>query len=55
MEKETIIEELKRERVELLEAIADLDPTASKVEIYELQGEIGEIDRRIHAIDPSQV
>ncbi len=49
------IEELKNKRNELVEAINNLDPVASKVEIYELHGEISEIDRKIHAIDPSQI
>ena len=47
--------ELKAKRIELVEAIGELEPDASKVEIYELHGEISEIDRKIHAIDPSQV
>ena len=49
------IEELKKKRVELVEVITEMDSVASMVEIYELQGEIFDIDRRIHAIDPSQV
>ena len=49
------IEELKKKRIELVEAIAELDSEASKVEIYELHGEISDIDAKIHAIDPSQV
>lgn len=52
---ETELEILKRTRAELVETISELDPDASKVEIYELHGEISEIDRKIHAIDPSQV
>ena len=49
------IEELKKKRTELVETITEMDSDASKVEIYELHGEIDDIDRRIHAIDPSQV
>ena len=49
------IEKLKAERLALLEAISEMDSDASKVEIYEMHGEISEIDRKIHAIDPSQV
>ena len=49
------LELMKAKRLELVEAIGELDPVASKVEIYELHGEISEIDRKIHAIDPSQV
>ncbi len=49
------IEELKTKRNELIESIIDLDPIASRVERYEMQGEINDIDRQIHAIDPSQV
>ena len=49
------IEELQAKRNELVEAISELDRDASRVEIYELHGEISEIDRKIHAIDPSKV
>ena len=49
------IEELKKKRLELVEAIAEMDSDASKVEIYEMHGEISAIDAKIHAIDPSQV
>lgn len=49
------IEQLQARRNELVEAISELDRDASKVEIYELHGEIDEIDRQLHAIDPSLV
>lgn len=49
------ITKLKERRNELVEAISEMDSVASRVEIHELHGEISEIDRQIHAIDPSQV
>lgn len=49
------IETLKQKRNELVEAIAELDSEANKVEVFELHGEISAIDRQIHSIDPSQV
>ena len=49
------IEELQAKRNELVEALSELDREASKVEFYEMHGEINEIDRKIHAIDPSKV
>ena len=49
------IKELQDKRLELVEALAELDSEVSKVEIHELHGEISEIDRQIHAIDPSQI
>ena len=49
------IEELKKERFALIEAISEMDRDANKVEIYEMYGEMSEIERKIHAIDPSQV
>ena len=49
------IEELKAKRLEIVEALRELDYDANKVEIYELHGEINDIDRQFHAIDPSQV
>ena len=47
--------ELKAQRDFLVSCISDMDSVASKVEIYEMLGEISEIDQKIHAIDPSQV
>lgn len=47
--------ELKTKRNELVEALIELDHDANKVEIHEMYGEISAIDRKIHAIDPSQV
>lgn len=49
------ITKLKERRNEIVEAISEMDSVASKIEIYEMHGEIDEIDRKIHAIDPSQV
>lgn len=49
------ITELKAKRAEIVEALIELDHDASKVEAYELHGQINDIDRSIHAIDPSQV
>ena len=49
------IEDLQKKRVELVEAIGEMDSEASKVEIHEMFDEISEIDRKIHAIDPSQI
>ena len=55
MKEITEIQKLKDTRNLLVEAIAEMDSDASKVEIYELHGQISEIDAKIHAIDPSQV
>ena len=49
------ITELKAKRAEIVEALIELDHDANKVEIHEMYGEISKIDRKIHAIDPSQV
>lgn len=49
------ITKLQEQRNELVQAIYELDPEVSKVEIHELHGEISKIDRKIHAIDPSKV
>jgi len=49
------VEELKAKRNELVAAIAEMDSEASKVEIYEMHGEISAIDRQLHAINPSLV
>ncbi len=46
---------LRKKREVLIEAIAELNFDANRVEIYELHYEISEIDRRLHAIDPSLV
>jgi hypothetical protein len=51
----TELQKLKDTRNLLVEAIAEMDFDASKVEIYELHGRINAIDAKIHAIDPSQV
>ena len=54
-EKERKIRVYQARRNELVEAIGELDSNVSMVEIYELQGEVSEIDAKIHAIDPSKV
>ena len=46
---------LKAKRNELVEAAGDLDTSRSLVEYHEIMDEISEIDRKVHAIDPSQV
>ena len=52
---ENELAELKAKRNELVEAAGELDTSRSLVEYYELMDEISEIDRKVHAIDPSQV
>ena len=49
------VEELKKERLAIVEAISEMAADVSRVEIHEMFDEIAEIDRKIHAIDPTQV
>ena len=55
LQKLELIATLRKQREVLVEAIGEMRSDADKVEIYEMHGEISEIDARLHAIDPALV